>query len=1047
MFIVVCRFCQRRWSRNWTPTFRDQRVNRCPACGGTDFLVLGDVPGVSAPPLFPDVQGPTLPVRIHVSPDVLRATGLAPRPVPKPGPPPVLALPAPAPVFALTNFSETTTFAQTFGTGILAALSNVLHNRKELLFALSDDGCAVLRPCPNAIAELIALVNALHPDGGVNGLNSQEIAECVVWLGRGGGALTAAGLIKLIKELAASVNGIFGRDIHKLIRSLVRANTEPVTPLEVCEMLATLTHGASCVTAVQASKIIDSLLISLTPKQCASFLLALHAHGTGISGSQIRALLISMASGRTKTETRDFRLLTEHLVIGDQALTPTAFLDLTLDLRKTCSPVEVEWIYTTLCGPLPPIATGTLCQDFLSPAMHRLTGKELWKFLQLLLEASTPCTVGEVSELVQWLLHNALAALTPQQVFTLTGTLLEHGTPLPCDRFYKFVKGCVGTRVHPLSAVQFDTIVTQLTTLGTPLSPVGALELCSGVMQDAPGSLNGTPTRIVAFLGVFTTAGVFDPVSMHGLALQCYREELGGAQMLALCQDLIIAGPARLSCAETRECLGLLRKKKVGLSAADTVGLIHSLCAVPLGALTPQQTRTFLRHLLAGVSALSPALAQALINGFCTGVSPLTPTAALALLDAYPGHASPLSATGFSAMVTTLRGPAHGLDSTQIDLLLRRLSPGPTGLSPAEARALLALLLVGGTPINPTEVYGLFNHLFNTLAAPLGIRSKKSAELLERLINGDGPNGITAARAKVFVEAALGSFTPANLHALCTTPGQLSGATRRIAPSYLFSCSQVVGPHTFVALAQAAHHGGHVSLQELTDIIAQADASAVPAANLCTLLHYLPTVHTTGTHGRAYRIKRFLREAIGHGRSWAQIFASLASFVAAGRAPFTAAGIAYSPFADNVTGINTGGVGMEISQVYNPGGYNVNFRLSANRVNYFCNAHTFRYFNFRWTARSPQISLWGAATTRPGIIATVLAALLAGGLDQVIDDAANDAGHYTSTNAYGANSDADIGGIYYNGGHVFYLHHYHSVGVGGETIPTPVLDALAWLFS
>jgi hypothetical protein len=475
----------------------------------------------------------------------------------------------------------------------------------------------------------------------------------------------------------------------------------------------------------------------------------------------------------------------------------------------------------------------------------------------------------------------------------------------------------------------------------------------------------------------------------------------------------------------------------------DVVTVIRLLVASPAGSLTPKDGRRFLRLLLATPSTLAPSGAFTLCNSLCTGVNALTPTVALQLLDAYPGHTSPIPATEFAALVQSLHTTVNGLDASQIRLLLSKLSPGGQGLVPTRARSLIVLLMTGGSALDATQVFGVVDTLFATLNAPTGLRSIKTAELLERLINGDHGenNGITPSRSRQLIQSLVVNFTPVTLHELATKKTQLQGGPV-LSPYYLYSCSQVVGIHTFAPLAHAAHTGGHVSFQELIDIIGQASESLVPAVNLCTLLHYLPTVPTS-KGGRAYRIKKFLREAAGHA-TWAAIFGWVADFVSAGRAPFTTGGGPFSPFAQ--TGTNTGGVAMAIQRNRNPGCGVLSFRVSDYRINYFCNSHSFRYFDFTRANRAPQISLWAPATTRQNVIDMVRTALDNGTLDGLLNDAVNDPGSFTSTSAYSADSDADNGGIYYDNSNIFYLHHFHSVGVGGETIRKEVLLAIAWLF-
>ena len=391
----------------------------------------------------------------------------------------------------------------------------------------------------------------------------------------------------------------------------------------------------------------------------------------------------------------------------------------------------------------------------------------------------------------------------------------------------------------------------------------------------------------------------------------------------------------------------------------------------------------------------------------------------------------------------------NGLSPQQIDLLLTKLRPDNNGLNGQEARALInSLLKAASGPLNPVQIFGLADTLFNTLAAPTGnIRSKKTEQICKRLLEGDNGanNGITPANLNTLVTTAVATITRDGLLTIVTnsTPVGTNNQQKIVSPAFFYSCSQQAN---FFAQVNGAVNGG-CTLDQVIGIICQANASGIQAQHLNALLGYTPTVSSSQTNHRSARVRRFLREAEATNPNWNAVFQAIANFVNAGRAPF---GAATAPFPDNQTGVDTPpGVGFPVNIVRNVHGYNVTIRVSNYRINYFCNAHVQAHFQFSndWLARSPVISLWAPGTTRANVITMVTNAVNNGNLDAIVSDAADDPGHYTTTQVYNANSDAETGGTYYGNNNVFYLRHFHSVGVGGVNLSRDVLKAIRNLFN
>lgn len=972
----------------------------CPRCHVGDLLSLGNIPGVSAPPLFVDEKPLTLPLRIHL---------------PRPTPPP--------PVLMLTNFSETTEFAQLFGTTVCATLQMTLRDRVDLLFALPRDVCLVLHTCPNPTVKLVQLIDALHPShmSTPGALNAAEIGACVLLLCQGRGQLLAGSMVTLLHTLAAPHQGLFGRQLLELFESLIKKGETPITPAECEALLDALLSGGEKLTPSVAGELIQFLLKALKPKRLFDVILMLHANGTGLGGTRIGRLFGKMCSRRKASEVVGFCDLAERMITGSNAMTPPELLELTKLLLKgdELNPPAVEEVWERLLAELTPKQTWELCPCFLTPVLNPLTPGPFRKMLLLLLDSKPAIGPAAILELVEWLMKGG-SALDPLEFYGMVRALVGHATPLAPQKLHGFAKHVLTHVSEPLNPGEFQILIGRLITGTGPLTPEKAVALCGGVLQDTLGL---TPRGLRIFLAVFSAAGLVDSTEIHGLVNHFFKQGLRGQQMFGVCRYLVIAGPTGLDIAQTRACFKLLRDNNTGLQPNEVATLVHDLCGGMVSPLSPQDFRGFLQYLLGTPSTLAPNRVVELFNWLCTGGGALNPTEALQLMTAYSGHSAPLPATEFVALVESLAVGAHSLTPTQVSLLLRKLSPGPTGIAPARARTLVALLLAGGGgALRPDTIYTLMDLLFNTLAVPNGIKSVKSANLLEWLINGDNHNGVTPQRASQLIQSLLngGHLTRQNI---CDLTGESSLTQRRISPGALYNLSQVGG---FPAAVAAAIAAPNMNMAELVEIIVLARRANIDAAQINALVARIPNVGHSSNESRPRRVRQFIELAgavVPARASWAQVFGWLADFIAnwAFANRFINTGQFYSDIASPE--VNLGG------QLY----------ISGGRINYFCNAHSFRYCDFSIIERAGNegdITFFDPAHNRGQIQAEITNFV---GTNRVaVDLLANDA--YNN----GAYRDriitiVEIGCLPRGGGPNVYITHYVP---GGNRIPVPILKAL-----
>jgi hypothetical protein len=998
VFIFVCQHCRRRWSSRQLPSPFSLSARHCPVCHSGDLLSLGNIPGVTAPPLVVDEQPLTLPLRIHL---------------PRPTPPP--------PVLMLTNFSETTEFAQLFGTSVCATLQMTLRDRVDLLFSLPRDVCLILRTCPNPSVTLVQLIDALHPShmSAPAALDSQEIGACVLLLCQGRGPLPAGSMVTLLHTLACPHKGLFGRQIANLFEALIKKDSTPIAPVECEALLDALLSGGDKLTPSAAGELITFLLKALTPKRAFDIVRMLHANGTGLGGTKIAKLFAKMCAHRLRSEVIGFCDVAEDLLRGSHTISPPEFFELTKLLLKDdeLKPGAVEEVYRRLRKELSPGQTRELCLCFLTPVTHPLLPRAFWEMLLLLLDAKVPIGPLFIVELAEWLMHG-VSALDPMEFYAMVRALVAHGTPLTPLKLHGFAKHLLTHISEPLNPGEFQILIGGLTNGTAPLTPVKALNLCSGVLQDTDGL---TPRGLLTFLGIFSAAGLVNSTDILGLVTHFFNQGMRGRQMLGVCRELSIAGPTGLDIAQTRECLRLLRDNNTGLQPNEVVVLVHGLCG-GISPLAPRDFRDFLLYLRGSGSTLPPERVLDLYQWLCTGVGSLNPTGALQLMTAYSGHSSPLPPLEFVALVESLAVGVGLLTPTELSLLLRKLSPGPTGLAPARARALLALLLTGGGALRPNAIYALMDLLFNTLAVPTGIKSVKSAELLEWLINGDGSNGITPQRADGCIVSLLngGHLTRLNVWELI---GVSSITRRRISPAFLYNLSQEVG---FPADLAAALVAPHMNMAEVLEIMIMARVANITANQCCSLVKRIPNVGHSNNESRPRRVRQFIEiaSAMVPGRcSWANVFSWLADF------------ILYWNIGNSF--VNTGEFYSDpLSPEVDLGG---GLYISGGRINYFCNAHSFRYCDFSIVERAGDngdITFFTHTFNRGQIEAEI--ANFVNTNWAAVNALANEA-YNTGTYQAKIIGIVEVGCRRRPGGGRVYITHFVP---GGNRIPVPVLKAL-----
>jgi hypothetical protein len=974
---------------------------RCRRCHSGNLLSLGNIPGVSAPPLFLDEKPLTLtlPLRIHL---------------PQTPPPPVLML---------TNFSEKTEFAQLFGASVCATLQMTLRDRVDLLFALPRDACLILRTCPNPSVTLVQLIDALHPShlSAPAALDSLEIRACVLLLCQGHGQLPAGSMVTLLHALADPHQGLFGLQIPELFESLIAKGNTPITPAECERLLGALLSGGEKLTPLAAGELIKFLLKALDPKRMFDLLLMLHANGAGLGGTKIRGLFGKMCARRQKSEVIGFCKLAERMLASSHAVTPPEFFELTKLLLEgdELNPPAVEEVYECLLVELTPKRTRELCLCFLAPVLHPLTPRPFREMLLLLLVHKLAIGPALLEELARWLMQGG-SALDPLQFYGMVRALVEHTTPLAPQKLHGFAKHLLTHLSAPLDPGQFQVLIAGLINGAGPLTPVKALGLCSGVLQGPAGL---TPLDLRTFLAIFPAAGLDNSTDIHTLVQHFFNQGLGGRHMLDTCRVLVIAGPTGLDITQTQESLKLLRDNNAGLQPNEVVTLVLGLCGGMVSPLPPRDFREFLRYLLGTPSMLAKGRVLDLFGWLCTGGGALNPTEALQLMTAYSGHGAPLPAVEFVALVESLAVGPNALTPTQLSLLLRKLSPGPTGIAPARARALVALLLAGGGPLRPDTIYALIDLLFNTLAVPTGIRSIKSADLLEWLIVGDSNNGVTAQRASQLIQSLLngGHLTRQDI---CGLTGESSIAKKRISPGAVYNLSQIVG---FPAAVAAAIAAPNMNMAELVEIIVLAREANIDPAQIYPLVRRIPNIGHSNSESRPRRARLFIElagAAVRAGRAtWPQVFNWLADFIAnwAFGNQFNDTGEFFSNPA--YPRVDLG------SQLY----------ISGGRINYFCNSHSYRYCDFTTIERAGDngdITFFAPTLNRAQIETAITDFVDANRL--AVDGVANQA-YNTRTYQASIIGIVEIGCRHSGGGGNVYITHYVP---GGNRIPVPVLKAL-----
>jgi hypothetical protein len=988
-------------------------------------LALGDIPGVTAPPLGERTELRFDPPQYLTMAAARGASPLPSRPLP---PPPILRLTGPPPVLALTNFPETSAIVEVFGIPTAMTIANTGGPDKDFLFALSLEACQALRGAPNAVTALIAVLHALHPaNHSTLQLDARRMSACVLQLGQGAGQLAPIHLIGLLNDLAVSDRGIFGSQIEELLNLLLSAATEPLTGTDLFLLVNYLKSPVEPLLPEGILKVVKFLRSRLSPKQILLLVSRLRSGATGITGQEIKVLFASMLTSTARI--CPFADLVKSMLTGGNEITAPEFAGLIAQLRNgnECDSQRVTELFDRLRAHLNPTETYNLCLTFLNAGVQPLTPKEFCGFTELALDPqfqADSIDSSQLMQLAQWLL-TGLSSISPQAVCEFITTLLNSNKAKP-KLIYGFVEFMVGS-LNPLTPVQFLDVLNRLRNGGDSIELSNVPILC-GRMK----ARGANPIQILALLDHASGANVFHPKHLFTLVNECHKETIGSVEMISICQQLVIAGPTGLHIAETLAVVKLLRNNNTGLSATQTVTLITNLCT----AITPKQTEEVLGLLLSSGS-IQPSTVLALYTQVCTGGSSITPVRLRVLCRRYLGA---LTAQQFTDLVFELGRMLNGLNPDQIDPLLIKLASSANGASPMQAHTLINALLAGGSALNPVEIFGMVDSLFQTLAVPTGLNGLQCFTLLDRLLTGDTGknNALTPTQARQLVQAFRASFSPQNLNVLVTGRAQLAQSQITLSPLYLHARSQTAN---FIANAHAAIP--HVTINELDDILGEAQVAEIRPAQIVIILQHLPNYYVTGGLGRAARIKRFIREATGQGATWIDIVTWLGHFIADGRAPF---GAAYIPYAQ--AGVHGGPVAIDqwvdIGTPTHP--YQIRFRVNACRINYFCNSHTFRYFNFATCGRADRISFWGAGVDRAAVILAITNALNNGSLTAMLWDAVNNPGTYVGTDAVNQYSEGDSGGEYNSHTNIFYLHHFHAIGGGGFSIKKEILKALALLF-
>jgi hypothetical protein len=429
--------------------------------------------------------------------------------------------------------------------------------------------------------------------------------------------------------------------------------------------------------------------------------------------------------------------------------------------------------------------------------------------------------------------------------------------------------------------------------------------------------------------------------------------------------------PGALTPAQFAHVVARMSAAPNGATAAQQVTLVRHFLIVPAltpqqihdlvstlvnnaaGTLTPQELCTFVNRLRAGATGIGPALIRSMVNKFCvaTVASRIAPADLLYVVDSVHPHGAD-SGTRVRSTIAPLVNGAHSINPQQVLAVIRKFraaaAGGANGLNGTQIGALIDLLnppAGGPPPLNGTEMHDIFDHLMASAEDP-PINPTQTSEVVTRL------------RAHL-VPSAVHSVTGS----LITVPGY---GARKIRPAFILDMVQ--RNHTdgrpFAQLLQGCIAASSVG--DAAVMLRALDACGYPADNVCTLLARLPSVLGTARE-RAEKWWRFIVASPGaaEGDLARNIVRHLERFFSEGRYPFgTEQPFAATDFADGPE---------EFNRVIG----DRRFHFSEGSLNYFCNAHTYRHFDFedRLRRRIPACEMFSPPFRKADVKAALVAVL------------------------------------------------------------------------
>ena len=981
MHVVVCTHCNARWSVPHPPT-PSQLIHKpqCPKCVMPNTLLdIGYVPGVYPPPLYPESRSQKLKFPI-----VIEGSGTAT---------------AAAPVLMLMNFPESSDCAKVLGNRLAGELAcKLIGEESELLFGLSRPPCEVLKTCTDPARKIAVIIRALLP-------LTPEVAGQVLTMLAAGRSLDGNGIHDLMCAVTPVSGPLNGRGLCTLMGYLL--GRDGITPREFSETMTRLLTGPDAALTVAVLLGLGFLRTQLSKREVFELIRLLATGADGIGGASIVQLSLTLCTGVTTFRLGDFKDLVMMLCGGSGALSGKNLKELTMTMVGS-NPSEAPRLKSALekLQPLQPVEMLKIFNSLLAPVAGHLDPADTLRLLLALCRAESGLAPREVRELLFTLVMGGERRLTPTEFRALLRRASNGAEAINAAEVLALVRMLVKVSAEAMPRIDllwlFDTL-----TGDTKLSPKQLRDILTEL-----ASANGyiTPVVIRRMAGWFETT----PLQFHVVVTEFHT--LGftprQAEKLTRCCCTPLVGA--LDPDGLVKIVKVLRPLGTGIPVVGLISLFDTLCGGVPNPLTPVQ---FVEAMTPLCSGMAPTRILDLEREYLVPVNRIDPVQFHRLVRGYTAKpAGSITASEFADLALDMTmAPAGSLNATQAFTLLTKICP-TVGLAPDRARLVLIWLR---TVLTPTQVHTLIDTLLG-FAVPV-LPSRKTEALIVRLKDGDATknNGLTPAEALQLVVSLLaGPLTVGQLEEITVTltGTTSSGAQITISPRFLYRCSReaLFAAHVSASLAGA---GTPLSMQEVVHLLALGQDYGF----LVTQMNR--TFELFDLHFRNFAtyatIRRFLKEARATGASWADVFRFLNNFVTAQRAPCGA----NTTLAPDGLG---GAVVVTVARLID--GVNVSVRVKQQRINYFCNAHTYRHFDFARYDRAAQISFFPPGTTAAGMQLLVQGAINAGRFDALIARAMTRPNVFTRTETFGGDTETDDGGIYRDATDVFEIHHYHPAG-------------------